>query len=92
MLLITSAVNAGHIALAIIMALNSAIAAYYYLRPVSYMFLRNPEDETNTKFMQNATTPVIVVVGLMVFLTVISVVFIDPLLNIISQYVVSSGF
>ncbi len=92
MYLVGSAVDAGHIALAVIIILNSAIAAYYYLRPISYMFLRNPEEGTNTKFMQNATTPVIVIVGFMVFLTVISVVFIDPLLNIISQYVVSSGY
>jgi F0F1-type ATP synthase membrane subunit b/b' len=42
--------------------------------------------------MQNATTPVMVIVGFMVFLTVVSVVFVDPLLNIISQYVVNSGY
>ena len=92
MYIVASAVNAGHIALAVIIVINSAIAAYYYLRPVSYMFLRNPEEGTNTKFMQNATTPVKAVVGFIVFLTIVSILFIDPLLNIISQYVSSSGY
>jgi NADH-quinone oxidoreductase subunit N len=92
MYLIASAVNAGHIALAIIIILNSVISAYYYLRPVSYMFLRDPEKGANTKFMQNATTPMKSVVGFVVFLTIISILLVDPLLNIISTYVSSSGF
>ncbi|MBP9494036.1 MAG: NADH-quinone oxidoreductase subunit NuoN [Erysipelatoclostridium sp.] len=93
MYLVASAVNAGHITLAVIIVINSAIAAYYYLRPVSYMFLRDPEiGINNTRFMQNATTPMKSVVGFAVFLTIISVLLIDPLLNIISMYVSNSGF
>ena len=46
MYLVSSAVNAGHIALAtVIIVLNSAIAAYYYLRPVSYMFLKDQKKD-----------------------------------------------
>lgn len=92
MYLVASAVNAGEIALAVMIVLNSAIAAYYYLRPVSYMFLRDPEEATNTKFMQNASTPMKSVVGLAVFLAVTSIFFIEPLLNVISYYVGNSGF
>jgi NADH-quinone oxidoreductase subunit N len=92
MYIIGSAVNAGHIALAVIIALNSVISAYYYLRPVSYMFLRNPEEGMNTKFMQNATTPMKSMIGLAVFLTIISILLIEPLLNIINMYVSNSGF
>ncbi|CAM3591423.1 MAG: NADH-quinone oxidoreductase subunit NuoN [Chitinophagales bacterium] len=93
MYLIASAVNAGHIALAVIIVLNSAIAAYYYLRPVSYMFLRDPEvGISNTKFMQNATTPMKSVVGLAVLLAIISILLVEPLLNIIGTYVTNSGF
>ena len=93
MYLVASAVNAGHIVLAIIIVVNSAIAAYYYLRPVSYMFLRDPEvGISSTKFMQNATTPMKSVVGFAVFLTLISILLIEPLLNIISAYVASAGF
>jgi NADH-quinone oxidoreductase subunit N len=42
--------------------------------------------------MQNATTPMKSVVGFAVFLTIISILLIDPLLNIISAFVSSSGF
>lgn len=91
MYLIGSAVNAGHIALAIIIVLNSVIAAYYYLRPVSYMFLRDPEEGSKTKFMQNATIPIKSIVGMAVFLTIISILLVEPLLNIISYYI-SSGY
>lgn len=93
MYLVASAVNADQIPLAIIIVINSAIAAYYYLRPVSYMFLRDPEvGIKNTTFMQNATTPVKSVVGFAVFLTLISILLIDPLLKIITTYVANSGF
>lgn len=92
MYLVSSAVNAGEIILAIIIVLNSAIAAYYYLRPISYMFLRDPENGKKTKFMQNASLPMKSVVGVCVFLMVISIFLIDPLLNIISALVTSSGY
>lgn len=92
MYLVSSAVNAGHIALAVIIVLNSAIAAYYYLRPVSYMFLKDPEEGSKARFMQNASTPMKSVVGGIVFLAVISVLLVEPLLNIISTYVANSGF
>ncbi|MCI0546792.1 MAG: NADH-quinone oxidoreductase subunit N [Candidatus Rokubacteria bacterium] len=38
-----SAVRAGYIWLAVLGALNSAVAAYYYLRIVIYMYMREPE-------------------------------------------------
>jgi len=37
-----AAVNAGYIVLAVIMAINSAISAYYYLKLIVYMFMRDP--------------------------------------------------
>jgi len=92
MYLVSSAVNAGEIALAIIIVLNSAIAAYYYLRPVSYMFLRDPEEGAKTKFMQNASVPMKSVVGFAVFLAITSIFFVEPLLNVITFYVTSAGF
>jgi len=92
MYLIASAVNAGQIALAVIIVLNSAIAAYYYLRPISYMFLKDPIEGANTKFMQNASTPMKSVIGICVFLTIISVLMVEPLLQIINYYVTSAGF
>ena len=92
MYLVASAVNAGQIALAVIIVLNSAIAAYYYLRPISYMFLKDPIEGADTKFMQNASTPMKSVIGLCVFLAIISVLTVEPLLEIITYYVTSAGF
>lgn len=92
MYLIASAVNAGEIALSVIIVLNSAIAAYYYLRPISYMFLKDPIKGANTKFMQNASTPMKSVIGICVFFAVVSVLAVEPLLEIIHYYVTSAGF
>lgn len=41
--LFTSAINAGEITLVVILGVNSAIAAFYYLRLVSLPYLSNPE-------------------------------------------------
>jgi NADH-quinone oxidoreductase subunit N len=38
-----SAVRAGYVWLAVIAVLNSAVAAYYYLRLIVYMYMREPE-------------------------------------------------
>ncbi|MFA6788208.1 MAG: NADH-quinone oxidoreductase subunit NuoN [Arcobacteraceae bacterium] len=92
MYLISSAVNAGFIILALIMALNSAIAAYYYLKPIVYIFLKEPLEEGTVAYLANATTPIKVVIGACAVLTVTSIFFIDPLLEIISYYVQISGY
>jgi NADH-quinone oxidoreductase subunit N len=36
-------VRSGYIGLAVIGVLNSAVAAYYYLRLIVYMYMREPE-------------------------------------------------
>jgi NADH-quinone oxidoreductase subunit N len=40
-----AAVRAGYVWLAVIAVLNSAVAAYYYLRIVVYMYMREPQGE-----------------------------------------------
>ena len=42
MYLLSAAVNSGYFALAVIMAVNSALALYYYLRLIVRMFLHEP--------------------------------------------------
>jgi NADH-quinone oxidoreductase subunit N len=46
--LIEAIVQAGYIWLAVIMVLNSAISAYYYLRLIIEMYMRDPEGEETT--------------------------------------------
>jgi NADH-quinone oxidoreductase subunit N len=43
-----SAVRAGYVWLAVIAVLNSALAAYYYLRVIVYMYMREGESEAAT--------------------------------------------
>jgi len=43
--LFTSAISAGELALVVVMGLNSAIAAFYYLRLVAVPLLENPDEK-----------------------------------------------
>lgn len=92
MYLIGSAVNAGYIILALIMAINSAIAAYYYLKPIVYMFLKEPVENNNIEYMANSTSTVKTLIGFCAIVTIFSIFFVEPLLNIISYYVQISGY
>lgn len=89
--LLGAAVNAGYILLALIMALNSAIAAFYYLKPIVYMFLKEPVVE-DLKYMQNSTTISKVVVYLCALFTIVSIFYIQVLMENISYYVQISGY
>jgi NADH-quinone oxidoreductase subunit N len=40
-----AAVRAGYLWLVVLAVLNSAVAAYYYLRVIVYMYMRDPEDQ-----------------------------------------------
>ncbi|MEA3513604.1 MAG: NADH-quinone oxidoreductase subunit NuoN [Campylobacterota bacterium] len=92
MYLIGAAVNADYIVLALIMALNSAIAAYYYLKLIVYMFLKEPTRDDRIEFMGNANKPLQTVVGISVIVTITSILYINPLLEMITKYVQMSGF
>ncbi len=92
MYLIGSAVNAGYIVLAIIMVINSAIAGYYYLKPIIYMFLKEPLEKQEIKYMQNATTANKTVIGFCAIVTILSIFLIEPLLKIINYYLYTFGF
>ncbi len=90
MYLLGAAVNAGFIILAIIMALNSALAAFYYLKPIIYMFLKEPVHEVT--YMANATSITKTMMAICAIFTIISIFFIDSLLEKVSYYVQISGF
>ncbi|RXJ55412.1 NADH-quinone oxidoreductase subunit NuoN [Candidatus Marinarcus aquaticus] len=92
MYLIGSAVSAGFIVLALIMVLNSAIAAYYYLKPIVYMFLKEPVENSEVQYLSNASTPLKTIVGICAVVTIISTMMVEPLLEIISYYVQISGY
>ncbi|BDY13295.1 NADH-quinone oxidoreductase subunit NuoN [Hydrogenimonas cancrithermarum] len=88
----SAAVNSDYIVLALIMAVNSAISAYYYLKLIVYMFLKDPAENEGTVYMRNASKPLQTIIGFSVFLTVFAVLAVDPMLEFITTYVQSSGF
>lgn len=90
--LMSAAVNSGFIVLAVIMGVNSAIAIYYYMKLVVFMFLKEPATEDGSIYMNNASNTLKVIVGFAVLTTLLSVVMVNPLLEMIAKYVVNSGF
>lgn len=92
MFLLSTAVNAGYLVLAVILAVNSAIAAYYYLKLIVYMFLKDPINDDRIVYMGNVNPYLKTVVGISAILTGIAVFMVDPLISVISYYVQVSGF
>ncbi len=90
--IMSSAINSGFIVLALIMALNSAISVYYYLKLIVYMFLREPQKTDSTIYMKNASTPLKTIIGFAAFMTLMATIFVSPLLDMITEYVKASGF
>ncbi|RAX59282.1 NADH-quinone oxidoreductase subunit N [Helicobacter monodelphidis] len=91
--LISATINNDHIILAVIMAINSAISAYYYLKLVIYMFLKDPlEKNSSDFFLKNATIPLKSILAFSAFAVVCSIFYVDDLLGFIMPYVESSNF
>lgn len=84
--LIGSAVNSGMMTLAIIMALNSALAAFYYLKPIVYMFLREPVSSSKIKYKSNQTKIIKTIIMICSILSILSIFLIEPLINIIDVF------
>ncbi|MDR1975470.1 MAG: NADH-quinone oxidoreductase subunit NuoN [Campylobacteraceae bacterium] len=76
--IMSAVINSGYIFLAVIMAVNSAIAVYYYLKLIVYMFLRDPAAQDGTIYAQNASLSVSVVVGITAAITLTAVLLVEP--------------
>ena len=91
--LISAAVNDNYIILALIMAINSAISAYYYLELIVYMFLKESViSEDDSVYMANASISLKVVLGIAAFFTLSSIFFVSPILDFSSKLMEMSGF
>ena len=91
--LIGSAVSGGYPALALIMALNSAIAGYYYLKLIIYMFMKDPIDDVDSNFyMMNASLSLKSIIGFAALATIFSVLMVNPLMEFITAMVYNSGY
>lgn len=92
MYMLGAAVSGGYTVLALIMALNSAIAAFYYLKLIVFMFLKEPVENANEVYMTNASLPLKTIIGMAAVLTVFSVFAVNPLLEFITSFVYNSGY
>ncbi len=87
--LLSSAINSGYIVLAVIMAVNSAIALYYYLKVVVFMFLR---EQTSTLKLYNNSKAMSFILGFLGILCLSAFLYVEPLLQGISYYLSLGGF
>ncbi|NPA65680.1 MAG: NADH-quinone oxidoreductase subunit NuoN [Epsilonproteobacteria bacterium] len=93
MYLISAAVTSGYTVLALIMALNSAVAGYYYLKLIVYMFMKDPVDSRYEKvFSSNVSLSLKTMIGIAAVGTIFAFVVINPLLDTIGGFVYSSGY
>jgi len=91
--LMSATVDAGYFWLAIVMGLNSAIAAYYYLKLIVYMFLKEPSSDINQETVYyNVSKPLLTILGFAVIVTVASIFMVNPLIEYISKMVEATNF
>ncbi|MFA6137326.1 MAG: NADH-quinone oxidoreductase subunit NuoN [Sulfurimonas sp.] len=91
--LISSAVTGGYTVLAFIMALNSAIAGYYYLKLIVYMFMKEPVmGNDGHVYVANATIALKSIIGFAAIGTIFAFVALNPLLELITTFVYNSGY
>ena len=86
-----AAVNSGYVWLAIIMGLNSAIAAYYYLKLIVYMFLKEPVKDVDTVYY-NLSKPLMAVIGMATLATIAAIFYVQPLISYLYYMVSASGY
>jgi len=86
-----AAVNAGYVWLAIVMGLNSAIAAYYYLKLIVYMFLKEPVKDVDTVYY-NLSRPLMAVIGFAAVATIAAIFYIQPLVSYLYYMISASGY
>jgi NADH-quinone oxidoreductase subunit N len=86
-----AAVNAGYVWLAIVMGLNSAIAAYYYLKLIVYMFLKDPVKRVDIVYY-NLSKPLLAMIGLATVATITAIFYVQPLLSYLFYMISASGY
>ncbi|MDR1614117.1 MAG: NADH-quinone oxidoreductase subunit NuoN [Campylobacteraceae bacterium] len=84
--IMSAVINDGYIILAVIMAINSAIAVYYYLKLIVYMFLKRPSEIDGKIYAQNASLSVSIVVGITAAVTLTAVLLAEPAMKLTSYF------
>jgi len=94
MYMISSAVTGGYTVLALIMALNSAIAGYYYLKLIVFMFMKEPHAESlgGEVYISNATGALKTIIGIATLGTIFAFLAVNPILEFVTTFVYNSGY
>jgi NADH-quinone oxidoreductase subunit N len=82
--IMSAVINSGYIFLAVIMAINSAVAVYYYLKLIVFMFLK-PSLETKI-YADNASSAVSAVVGVAAAITLTAVLLAEPIIAFVRYF------
>ncbi|MBN2817007.1 MAG: NADH-quinone oxidoreductase subunit NuoN [Campylobacterales bacterium] len=91
--MISSAVTSGYTMLALIMALNSAIAGYYYVKLIVYMFMKEPVvGNDGHVYVTNATLALKSIIGFAAVGTIFAFLAVNPLLEFVTAFVYNSGY
>ncbi|QSZ40952.1 NADH-quinone oxidoreductase subunit NuoN [Sulfurimonas aquatica] len=90
--MISSAVTSGYTVLALIMALNSAIAGYYYIKLIVFMFMKDPVENGTVETIANSSTALKTIVGFSLVGTIFAFVALNPLLEFVTSFVYNSGY
>lgn len=85
-LAVESALESNHILLAVVMLVNSAVAAFYYFRWLVAMFFNKPLQSyaQNDIYTQNATMPIYAVIIAMALACLFSVFMMRGLLEFVA--------
>lgn len=88
--LISVVVHEERFYLAFIMAVNSAIAIYYYLKLIVVMFMQDVSKDSLC--LKNLSNSLKVILGTLILCVILSSVLINPLSECIKSLLISSGF
>jgi len=83
-------VDAGYVWLAIVMGLNAAIAAYYYLKLIVYMFLKDPVKSVDIVYY-NISKPLMVIIAIATISTLTSIFYVQDLLSYLYAMISATG-
>ncbi len=90
--ILSSAVNNGYFTLAIVMAINSAIALWYYLKLVVFMFLHESKVKDGSIYLANSTLVIKSVISFAFICCIIAIVFTEPILQFIQTHLATTNF
>ncbi|MGX3012067.1 NADH-quinone oxidoreductase subunit NuoN [Helicobacter sp. 23-1044] len=87
---ISSAINSGHIALAIILLLNSAIAIYYYMKLIIFMFLKDSDSNIlspkDSAQIAKSTLAITTIIALSFIVCLVSLLLLGTILSHLGQF------